>query len=997
MITVLSVKEMCCPVEGRAVEKALRAMEGVEDILFDYAARTVRVTHGTVAVEALVREVEKLGMTARVSEAAKSEAPAISIRVPEMDCPVEAAQIEKAFAAAGLPKATFDTERRVVRVAASFEAAKAAIESCGYRAELLREPSGRIVFKVPDMDCPVEVAEIQKALQKRGIEGAECDTEARTVTLSGDEATAKTVKEAIESCGYEAERIRTSSGRIVFKVPDMDCPVEVAEIQKALAKRGIEGAECDTESRTVTIAGDEATAKTVQEAIESCGYGAERVRKSERIVFKVPEMDCPVEVAEIQKALAKRGIEGAECNTESRTVTIAGDEATAEAVKAAIESCGYEATRVEVKRKAAAPEADPIPWGRYITALVIGLLSEAVELWSHYAAESLPVSVETASWASIVFALIAIALAGLATFRSGLTALRHGNLNMNALMSVAVVGGVLIGAWPEAAMVMTLFQISESIEQLAMNRARNSIRDLMSVAPEKAMVRQADGRYVEEAVAEVLPGAVVRVSPGDRVPLDGKILKGATSLDESMVTGEGLPAEKGENATVWAGTVNLTATIEVLVTAAATDSLTARIIDAVENAQSAKSPVQRFVDRFATIYTPLVFVVALVVAIVPPLFFGDWGGWFYKALCLLVIACPCALVISTPVTVVSGLATATRCGLLVKGGLYLEEARKLRFVGLDKTGTLTKGEPAVADVFYPDDFDHASADRMAASLAAMNKHPLSQAIVRWADKKGIEPQAVEGFSALPGSGVTGRVGSGTLWLVNERTLDQMGVLTPDVHDAFVRYAEAGMSTVALTDRFGVRAVFGLADTVKDDAAEGLRQLRAVGLTPRLLTGDTPAAAKALAKELGLEDVRAGLLPDDKLREIEAMQKEGLTAMVGDGINDAPALARSDIGIAMGVRGTDSAIEAAHVAVMDDKIGSIATLVRLSRITHAVLIENITIALGIKFLFAALALFGVASMWMAVFADVGTCLIVVANGMRMLRMKPRLDAMAKNAA
>lgn len=928
MITVLSVKEMCCPVEGRAVEKALRAIEGVEEILCDYAARSVRVTHGSTRVEELVREVEKLGMSALVlEESPKSEVAPISVRVPEMDCPVEAAQIEKAFAARGLPKASFDTERRVVRVAASFEDARKAIESCGYHAELLGEPAKRIVFKVPDMDCPVEVAEIQKALKKRGIEGAECNTEARTVTISGDEATAKAVKEAVESCGYEAERVRETAGRIVFKVPDMDCPVEVAEIQKALKKRGIEEAEC---------------------------------------------------------------------NTEARTVTISGDEATAEAVKAAIESCGYEAAREEVRRKAAAPEADPIPWRRYITALVIGLLSEAVELWSHYAAESLPVSLETASWVSIVFALAAIALAGLATFRSGLTALRHGNLNMNALMSVAVVGGVLIGAWPEAAMVMTLFQISESIEQLAMNRARNSIRDLMSVAPEKAAVRQADGRYEEQAVEEVLPGAVVRVSPGDRVPLDGKILKGATTLDESMVTGEGLPAEKGENTTVWAGTVNLTSTIEVLVTAAAGNSLTARIIDAVENAQSAKSPVQRFVDRFATVYTPLVFAVALVVAIVPPLFLGDWGGWFYKALCLLVIACPCALVISTPVTVVSGLATATRCGLLVKGGLYLEEARKLRFVGLDKTGTLTKGEPAVADVTYPDDFDRASADLMAASLAAMNKHPLSQAIVRWAEAKGIEPQAVEGFSALPGSGVTGRVGSGTLWLVNERTLDKMGILTPDVHEAFVRYAEAGMSTVALADRFGVRAVFGLADTVKEDAAEGLRQLRAVGLTPRLLTGDTPAAAEALAKKLGLEEVRAGLLPEDKLREIEAMQKDGLTAMVGDGINDAPALARSDIGVAMGVRGTDSAIEAAHVAVMDDKIGSIATLVRLSRITHAVLVENITIALGIKFLFAALALFGMASMWMAVFADVGTCLIVVANGMRMLRMKPRLDAMAKNA-
>lgn len=927
MITVLSVKEMCCPVEGRAVEKALRAIEGVEEILCDYAARTVHVTHGDVSAETLVREVEKLGMSARASAQAKKDAPTISIRVPEMDCPVEAAQIEKAFAARGLPKAIFDTEKRVVRVAASFDDAKKAIESCGYRAELLPESSGRIVFHVPEMDCPVEAAEIQKAFAKRGLDAAQCDTEKRTVTLSGDETAAARAAEAIESCGYHAERIRTATSRIVFKVPDMDCPVEVAEIQKALAKRGIEGAECDTENRTVSLTGDRATA---------------------------------------------------------------------EAVKAAIESCGYEATLMKSTKTAAAPEADPIPWSRYITALVIALLSEGMELWSHYAADSLPVSESTASTITLVFAVIAILLAGLATFRSGLVALRHGNLNMNALMSVAVIGGGLIGAWPEAAMVMVLFQISESIEQLAMNRARNSIRDLMSVAPEKAAVRQPDGRYVEEAVADVLPGAVVRVSPGDRVPLDGKILKGATSLDESMVTGEGLPAEKGENATVWAGTVNLTATIEVLVTAAASNSLTARIIDAVENAQSAKSPVQRFVDRFATVYTPLVFFVALVVAIVPPLFVGDWGGWFYKALCLLVIACPCALVISTPVTVVSGLATATRCGLLVKGGLYLEEARKLRFVGLDKTGTLTKGEPAVADVTYPDDFDRASADRMAVSLAAMNKHPLSQAIVRWAEAKGIEPQAVDGFSALPGSGVTGRVGSGTLWLVNERTLDKMGILTPDVHEAFVRYAEAGMSTVALADRFGVRAVFGLADTVKEDAAEGLRQLRAVGLTPRLLTGDTPAAAKALAKELGLEDVRAGLLPDDKLREIEAMQKEGLTAMVGDGINDAPALARSDIGIAMGVRGTDSAIEAAHVAVMDDKIGSIATLVRLSRITHAVLVENITIALGIKFLFAALALFGMASMWMAVFADVGTCLIVVANGMRMLRMKPRLDAMAKNA-
>lgn len=845
MITVLSVSDLCCPVEGKAVEKALQALDGVVSWRCDFASRRLTVTH-EIDPETLVRAIRAIGLDAKV------QSNPIVVHVPEMDCPVEVAQIEKAFAARGIRCASFDTKRRVIRVEADFDVVREAVESCGYRAERLKDDRSRIVLSVPDMDCPVEVAQIEKAFAACGISGAQCNTEKRTVILSGD------------------------------------------------------------------------------------------------------------------------------------------DETVARAVKA-IRSCGYEATLL--KQNESLPEGDPIPWGRYLTALFVALLSEAVELWSHYAIESFPFSEDVATGVTLLLAVVAILMTGVSTFRSGLVALRHGNLNMNALMSVAVVGGVLIGAWPEASMVMVLFQISESIEQLAMERARRSIRDLMSVAPEKASVRGADGRFTDVPVGEVGQGAVVRVGPGDRVPLDGKILHGVTSLDESMVTGEGLPAEKGEKDPVWAGTVNLSATIDILVTAAASQSLTARIIDAVENAQASKSPVQRFVDRFATIYTPIVFLVALIVAIVPPFIVGDWSGWLYKALCLLVIACPCALVISTPVTVVSALATATRCGLLVKGGLYLEEARKLRFVGLDKTGTLTKGEPAVAAVSYDDDLGCESTDVMAASLAAMNKHPLSQAILHWAQAKGVEPLAVEGFTALPGSGVTGRVGRGQLWLVNERHLKEMGILTPDVHERFMSYAAEGMSTVALADRFGVRAVFGLSDTIKEDAAEGVRQLRSVGLTPRLLTGDTPAAAQALARHLGLEDVRAGLLPEQKLAEIESMQKEGLTAMVGDGINDAPALARSDIGIAMGVRGTDSAIEAAHVAVMDDRIGSIATLVRLSRITHTVLVENITFALGVKFLFALLALGGMASMWMAVFADVGTCLIVVANGMRMLRMKPRLDAMA----
>lgn len=784
---------------------------------------------------------------------------------------------------------------------------------------------------------------------------------------------------------------------LLIHIPAMCCPVEGGAVEKALrAVPGITNVTCDYSARTIRVHHTLKDTGTVFETIRSLGMeGIELRQNAARIIFSVPEMDCPVEAGEIERAFAAAGITGADISIMNRTVSISGDEALAENVRQAIVSCGYSAVPMTAQK--AAPESAPIPWSRYAVAFAAAILSEGAELLNEYRADALPVPAEILSGASFVLALAAIFMVGFTTFKSGVLAVRHGNLNMNALMAVAVTGGILIGAWPEAAMVMVLFQISESIEQLSMTKARRSIRDLMSVTPEKAAVRNAAGAYETMPVEDVGPGAVVRVSPGDRVPLDGRILSGMTTLDQSAVTGEGLPVEKGEGETVWSGTVNLTATIEVLVTAAASESLTTRIINAVENAQASKSPVQRFVDRFAAVYTPIVFVVAAATAIVPPLFLGDWLGWLYKALCLLVIACPCALVISTPVTIVSALATATRCGLLIKGGLYLEEARKLVNIGLDKTGTLTRGEPAVTDVTYLSTFDEKLTGSLAASLAAMNTHPLSQAIVRWADEKGLTRYEVEGFRAEAGSGVEGRVEKGLLRLVNLKALERAGLADDAVRSAFAKYADAGMSSVALADTFGVQAVFGLSDTLKDDTREGLRQLESVGLTPWLLTGDNRAAAETLAERVGLHHVAAELLPEDKLEHIGRLQKTGLTAMVGDGINDAPALAKADIGIAMGVRGTDSAIEAAHIAVMDDRISSIATLVRLSRMTHDVLIQNIVFAIGIKLIFAMLALGGMATMWMAVFADTGTCLIVVANGMRMLRAKPALDKMAAQAA
>lgn len=782
---------------------------------------------------------------------------------------------------------------------------------------------------------------------------------------------------------------------LIISISAMCCPAEGGPVEQVLrAAPGVADVTLDYSTRTARVTGDRLSGEALLEALLSIGMPGELVvTGARRIVLSVPEMDCPVEAGEIQKAFAAAGITGADFNVMTRTVTLSGDDDLEAAAVRAVESCGYTA-----KAAASGPgtiESAPIPWALYISALFVAFMSEAIELVSEYSPGLIPLEHGTIDLITLALAVVAILMAGLEVFKNGVLALVHRNLNMNALMAVAVVGGVLIGAWPEAAMVMVLFQISESIEQLSMTKARRSIRDLMSAAPETAEVK--DGRsWRRVPSSDVGAGAVVRVGPGDRVPLDGRIVRGATALDQSMVTGEGMPAEKSEGDNVWSGTVNLTSTIEVMVTAAASESLSARIIDAVENAQASKSPVQRFVDRFAAVYTPIVFFIAAAVAIVPGLVTGEWSTWIYRALCLLVISCPCALVISTPVTVVSALATATRCGLLIKGGLYLEEARKLVNIGLDKTGTLTKGEPAVAGVKYLATFDERLTGTMAASLAAMNKHPLSQAIARWAHERHLPVYQVEGFTAIPGAGVEGRIERGMVRLVNLRWLEEQGLADEEVRRTFAHYTNEGMSAVAVADAFGVQAVFGLADVVKEDTVEGLRQLASVGIRPWLLTGDNEAAARALAEKVGLKDVRADLLPEDKLKAIEELQKSGLTAMAGDGINDAPALARADIGIAMGVRGTDSAIEAAHIAVMDDRISSIATLVRLSRITHGLLVENIAFAIGVKIIFALLALTGNATMWMAVFADTGTCLIVVANAMRMLRMKPRLDRMAEEA-
>ena len=612
-------------------------------------------------------------------------------------------------------------------------------------------------------------------------------------------------------------------------------------------------------------------------------------------------------------------------------------------------------------------------------ALVLALAAEAVH------------ALAPGGWAAVGMglAVAAVLLSGLSTYLKGVNALRRGRLNISALMAVAVTGALLIGQWPEAAMVMALYALAEHLEARAVDRARGAIGGLLQMAPDTVEQRAADGAWQAVAAAEVPVGAVMRVKPGARLALDGVVTAGQSAIDQSPVTGESLPVDKALGDAVYAGTLNQSGVLEVRVTAAAQDTQLARIIHAVEQAQSERAPTQAFIDRFAAVYTPAVFVLALGVALLGPWLAGwTWLTAIYKALVLLVIACPCALVIATPVTVVSALANAARRGVLVKGGVYLENARRLKAVALDKTGTLTEGKPVlVASEILSKTELSAHVLPAAAALSAQSDHPVSRAVAQGLASQDVTAGEVTQFIDRPGSGVEGVVSGQRLRLVSVRALEGTDLVSAELTERLAVHQAAGRSVSLLVSDTEVLALFAVADTLKDHAPEAVRELHALGVKTVMLSGDHAAAAQAVAAAAGVAEAHGQLMPADKLTRIAELQaRSGPTAMVGDGINDAPALAAADIGIAMGAAGTDTAMEAADVVVMNDDLRRLPGLIRLSRRTHAVLWQNIALALGIKAVFLVLALAGSATMWMAVFADMGASLIVVANGLRLLRAR-----------
>jgi Cd2+/Zn2+-exporting ATPase len=563
--------------------------------------------------------------------------------------------------------------------------------------------------------------------------------------------------------------------------------------------------------------------------------------------------------------------------------------------------------------------------------------------------------------------------------------LRRGQLDINALMVIAVVGALGIGQYEEAAMVVVLFAAAQWLEARSLDRARAAIHALLDLTPDAVRLREGpDERQVR--ADGVAPGAVMAVRPGERIGLDGVVTEGRSDVNQAPITGESLPVEKAAGDDVFAGTINGHGALLVSVTRRRSDTTLARIVHLVEDAQRQRAPVQQFIDRFAARYTPAIVAGAIAVALVPPLFGAAFDVWLYRALVMLVVACPCALVISTPVSLVSALAGAARHGVLIKGGSHLERLAHVRALAFDKTGTLTLGDVRVNAVAGAPGQSDAEVLRLALAVEQRSEHPVARAIVAAARDRGVSAEPAEGVRALPGLGVEGTVGVDHVTCGTARLVAERGWMTAEAGAAVDAMLERGLSPVLVMRGAVWVGLVGLSDEAREPAVRVVSALRESGVSHvAMLTGDHERAARAVASSLGVTDVRAGLLPADKVDAIRALRAEaGAVAMVGDGINDAPALAAADVGIVMGAMGSDAAIATADIALMTDDLSKLPYALRLSRATLANIRTNVAIALGLKAAFVVLAVMGVATLWMAVLADTGASAIVVANALRLRR-------------
>ncbi len=759
-----------------------------------------------------------------------------------------------------------------------------------------------------------------------------------------------------------------------------DCAKTVAQSLRTLP--GVADADVNFMKGTAAVTYDpeQVTPDTFMRRITSLGYGVETPPPIAPLgdaswTFDVTGMDCGDCAKTVQVGVSRLpGVREAAVNFGVGTLTVAADrnEVTPDAVIRAVTQAGYGATLRDGAPAGTATVAPP--WWRQRRVIEV---AAAALLWV------IGFILEHLGLPRIVSAIpfiVGMALSGYPIARAGWFALKARRADMNLLMTIAAVGAVAIGQWDEGASVLILFSVGTMLQAMTIERTRRALAGLLALTPAEATVIHDDHEH-RVAVAQVAVGDLVRVRPGERLPVDGIVSAGISAVDQAPITGESVPVEVEAESHVFAGSINGDGTLEVRTTKPANDTTLAHIITLVEEAQASKAPAQAFVDRFAAIYTPLVIVGALLVAVVTPLVVGDWGGWVYKALVLLVVACPCALVISTPVALVAAIGAGSRRGILFKGGAALEALAAVKVVAFDKTGTLTVGRPAVVAIHGCDGATEDDVLSVAAALEGQSEHPLARAVVAAAREKQLVFPAVSGFKAVPGRGGDGTVAGVPASVGSVRWFTERGLWHDTGHETFLT---AGDAMVCVEHGGRMIGILTLRDAVRPESQKIVSRLRSLVQTVAMLTGDNTRTAGLVAEATGVTDVRANLLPEDKVDAVRGLAAHGPVAMVGDGINDAPALATASVGIAMGAAGTDVAIEAADVALMGDSLARLPYAIRLSRSTLSIIRQNIVVSLIIKVVFLVLTLAGITNLWLAVFADMGTSLLVTFNALRVLR-------------
>ena len=780
-----------------------------------------------------------------------------------------------------------------------------------------------------------------------------------------------------------------SGSRFDLKVSGMDCPSCAAKVETALARlEGISDVRVNFANQILTFRADSVHTGTdaadVKAAIRKLGYGVGPLSDPapSQTQFRVTGMDCPTCADKIATALERiPGVTEISVNFSTQILSCKLDPAKAQpdAVARTVKALGYhiellpnadQRRRRVGKRGEASAEVAwwQSPKGRLLVVLIALTAAAGLLSWAGLLSEQ---------WGFLPTALVGLGYFG----RRAIAAARAGTpFSIETLVSLATAGAVLIGASSEAAIVNILFLVGELLEGLAARRARAGIRSLVSLLPRTATLIEGEDRR-EVPVESLDVGQVVLARPGDRIPVDGEITEGASGIDESAVTGESIPVNKGVGAQVFAGSVNTSGTIWIRISRRVEDNTISRIIHLVEEAQATKAPTARFIDRFSEIYTPLAVLGAALVMVLPPLLFGgEWGTWIYRGLAVLLIACPCALVLSTPAAIASALAAGTRRGLLIKGGAALETMGHVRTVAFDKTGTLTAGKPIVTDIMaITGTEEHLLA--IAAAVESGSNHPIARAIIERAVRSGIKVGEASDIQAIAGKAVAGQVESRPVLVASPRHVAELGHV-PENHPTIEALEELGKTVVVVVEDGRPVGFIAVRDEPRTDAQLAINRLSRLGVHAVMLTGDNRRTGAAVAKALGV-DVRAELLPDQKLAEIARLKAGGPVAMVGDGINDAPALAAADVGIAMG-GGTDVALETADAGLLHERVEGVADMIALSRRTLANIRQNVAIALGLKAVLLITTLIGVTGLWPAIMADTGATVLVTLNALRLLR-------------